>query len=469
MKTKYQVGDKIKLPDQVKKLVQAFDKSKFDLFIVGGASRGLLTGFSVADWDFATNATPEQIQALFPKNNFYNNDFGTVSIILGKDKKDVLEVTTYRTEEQYQDFRRPKKLIWGKTIKQDLSRRDFTINAIAVSVKCQMINDKCQIENIIDPYSGIKDLEKEKIKAVGNPDERFREDALRLFRAIRIATELSFIIDKATFKSLKKNAELIKKIAWERIRVELFKLLTSNHPADGILLLFNAGLLQYILPEIITGRGVDQAKHHVDTVWQHELKTLEHCPSRKPLVRLAALLHDVGKPATAKGKGEDRTFYNHEVVGAEIAKKIGKRLKLSNKQLDKLYRLVRWHQFSPNEKQTDAAIRRFIRRVGKENLQDILDIRTGDRLGSGVPKTSWRTELFKKRLAEVQKRPFSVTDLKIDGHDVMKTLKVMPGPKVGQILETLFEEVKDNKKKNTRQYLLKRLPQAAEKILAKEN
>jgi len=211
------------------------------------------------------------------------------------------------------------------------------------------------------------------------------------------------------------------------------------------------------MPELIQGRGVDQAKHHIHDVWTHAIETLRFCDSKNPVTRLAALLHDIGKPIVVQGEGEKRSFHNHEVVGAAIAKKIGLRLRLSNKQLDKLWRLVRWHQFAPDEKLTDAAIRRFIRRVSKENLDDILSIRTGDRLGSGVPKTSWRTDLFKKRLVEVQKQPFSVADLKVNGNDVMEILKIGPGPEIGRILKQLFKEVEEDKERNKRKYLLERI------------
>ena len=456
-------GDLIKLPKKVKQLISRFQQNNFEIYLVGGSARGLLTSHQIADWDFATNAVPEEMLKLFPQNSFYHNRFGTVSIVMGKDKKDVLEVTTYRKERNYSDHRRPSQISWGKTIEEDLSRRDFTINAIALAVEIK--NQQAKITKIIDPFGGRKDLKKRVIRAVGEAEKRFQEDALRLLRAVRIATQLEFVIEPKTFQSIQKNAHLIKKIAGERIRDELLKLLASNHPADGILLLFNSGLLKYILPELIKTRGVAQAKHHIYDVWTHLIESLRHCPSKDPIVRLATLLHDVGKPAVAKGEGEERTFYNHEVVGATMAKKIGRRLKLSNRQLDRLWRLVRWHQFSPDENQTDKAIRRFIRRVGKENLADILDLRVGDRLGSGVAKTSWRLELFKKRLIEVQKQPFSVKDLKVNGHNVMKILQIKPGPMVGKILQALFEEVEENQEKNKRDYLLKRIPQIYQEIV----
>ncbi len=465
----YKAGDKIELPEKVAELICRFHKNDYPIYIVGGTSRGLLTDYPIADWDFATKATPQEMQKMFPKNHFYNNEFGTVSIVMGKSKENVFEVTTFRTEKNYQDFRRPEQVEWGETLEEDLSRRDFTVNAIALKFQPEADGplaqkSRCRIAKIIDPFDGRKDLENQIIRAVGNPDQRFQEDALRLMRAVRIATQLGFVIEPKTFESIQKNSQLITNIAWERIRDEMLKLIASEHPADGIILLHNAGLLEHIIPELISGKGIDQPKHHISTVWKHCIDCLRYCPSEDPIVRLAALLHDIGKPVTAEGEGEERTFYNHEVVGARIAKEIGQRLRLSKDQIDQLWRLVRWHQFAPDEDLSDSAIRRFIRRVGKNNLQDILDIRTGDRLGSGVPATSWRTELFKKRLQEVQKRPFSVKDLKIDGNDVMEALDLSPGPEIGQILEALFEEVKDAKDKNNREYLLEQLPKTAQNL-----
>jgi len=443
---------KLNIPDKIKKLITKFNENDFEIFIVGGSSRGLLTNWPIEDWDFATNATPKQMQSIFPKNSFYNNNFGTVRIVMGKKEQDVFEVTTYRTESSYTDFRRPEQISWGKTIEEDLSRRDFTINAIALKL------ESGKISQTIDPFDGQKNLKNKVIKAVGDPNERFKEDGLRLIRAVRIASQLAFTIEKATLASIKKHADLIEKIAKERVKVELFKLLKSNYPADGIVMLYETGLLEFILPELIKGREVAQAKHHIHDVWTHEIESLRHCPSANPTVRLAALLHDIGKPIVVKGEGEERSFHNHEVVGAAMAKKTGQRLRLSKKELDLLWRLVRWHQFSPNENLTDAAIRRFIKRVGRKNLEEIIAVRTGDRLGSGVPETSWRTELFKKRLIEVQKKPFSVADLKVDGNDVMRILKIKPGPKVGEILQKLFDETVDDKSaKNKRVHLLKRL------------
>jgi len=440
------------LPEEVEEIIKKIQQAGFEIYIVGGAVRDILMNKKISDWDFTTNATPDKILQIIP-HGFYNNKYGTVGIVtdLG-----IFEITTFRKEEEYRDFRHPNKVTWGTTIEEDLKRRDFTINAMAL----RYIQGK-PLE-LIDPFEGRKDLEKKIIRAVGNPNQRFSEDALRLLRAIRIATELGFLIEHDTFVSIQKNAPLIKKISGERIRDELFKILSSEHPANGFLLLRNAGLLAEILPELEACFGIEQAspgRHHIYDVGTHSLKSLEHCPSKDPLVRFATLLHDIGKPKV-QGRNEKGviTFYNHEVVGAKIVYEIANRLHLSRQQREKLVTLVRWHQFTVDEATTSAAVRRFIRRVGVENIKDMISLRIGDRLGGGLKDaTSWRLRRFIKMIDEELHPPFKVTDLAISGYDVMRELGIGPGPKVGQILNKLFEEVVEKKEKNTREYLLKRL------------
>ncbi len=455
----------IKLPQEVNGLMDAFKKNKFQIYVVGGAVRDMLLDPSTSlrtsskkemelDWDFTTNATPEQILKMFP-DAFYNNVYGTVTVpIKNKQsnnetmKQFLFEITPFRTESNYSDSRHPKKIEWAKTVDEDLSRRDFTINAIAYDGK-----------NIIDPYGGQKDLSNRLIKAVGDPDIRFNEDALRLLRAVRFTSQLGFLIEDATRDSIQKNAGLITKISWERIRDEFLKILGGDHPSEGVLFLKNTGLLSYILPEVDVCFAIPQKspkRHHVYDVGTHLVMALKHCPSSDPITRFATLIHDIGKAKTfyKDEKTDLITFYNHEVVGKKQAEKIAERLKLSNKQKDKLITLVAEHQYTVSEDQTDKAIRRFIRSVTKEYLQDMLDLRTGDRIGSGAKPTSWRNELFKKRLEEVQKQPFQIKDLKINGNDVMKLLKIKPGPQVGSILKKLFEKVSEGKIKNEKQDLL---------------
>ena len=446
------------IPADIEKIVKKLTSSGFEVAIVGGAVRQMLKGEKITDWDLTTNAKPEQIQKLFAKS-FYNNRFGTVGIPLSDGQ--VVQITTYRTEEKYTDKRHPDVIVWGKSLEEDLKRRDFTINAMALK---KVESGKLKVESfvLVDPFDGQKDLKDKVVRAVGEPDKRFAEDALRLLRAVRFATVLNFSIEEKTQTAIKKNAELLSEISGERVRDELFKIIESDNAADGILLLKDLGLLAIILPELDICFAVEQKspkRHHIFDVGTHCVLSLKNCPSGDTTVRFATLLHDIGKAKVAKITEEGvRTFYNHEVVGGFMAKKIADRLNLSHEQKDKLYKLVRFHQFTVDEKQTDKALRRFIRNIGVEYIEDMMDLRIGDRLGGGLQQPeSWRLKLFRQRLKEVLTKPFTVADLKINGNDVMKVLGIKPGPEVGRILNELFEEVADNKTKNTKEYLLEKL------------
>lgn len=443
-----------KIPNHIKNILDKFQKNNFQIYIVGGAVRDLLMGKIVSDWDFTTDARPDDILKLFP-DGFYDNKFGTVGIPTKTTK--MYEITTMRKEGTYQDYRHPNKVSWTNKIEEDLARRDFTVNAIALSLDGKTI----------DPFNGQVDIKNKLIKAVGNPGKRFQEDALRLMRAIRITTELEFDVEENTYSAIKENASLIKQIAWERIRDELFKILASSNPDTGISKLREAGILQIILPELEKCFGVMQKgpKHtRIYDIGKHSLLTLKHTPSTDPLVRFAALLHDVGKADTVTTAADGNvTFYNHDVVGGSLVLQIAKKCNLSKKQTDKLFRLVRFHMFTVTEDQTDSAIRRFIRNVGLENIDDMMALRVGDRLGGGTQKeTSWRMEKFQQRIKQVLKKPFSISDLKVNGHDVMKVLKIKSGPKVGEILQKLFEDVLEDSSKNNREYLLGKIKQIAQ-------
>ena len=441
----------MQLPQKIIDLMRVFSTSvgttadKGDIYVVGGAVRDLILNREVKDWDLTTNLEPEEILKLFPKNSFYNNLFGTVGIV-GKNDE-IFEVTTYRSEEGYADSRHPDKVVWGKSLEEDVKRRDFTINSLAMNVDGK----------VFDYWNGQTDLKNGLIRTVGNPDERFKEDALRMMRAIRLCSQLKFQIEENTFDSIIKNAKLIENIAFERIRDEFLKILVTEKPGDGLIVLKNSGILEYIMPEILGGVGMNQRGHHIYDVWNHSLEALNNCSSKNPITRLAALLHDVGKPQVMKTVGNENTFHNHEVVGSRIALSIGKRLKLSKEELQQLFILTRWHMFTVSEMQTDKAVRRFIKNVTIPYLEEMISLRRGDRLGSGAKETSWRWELFKKRLIEVQQQPFSIKDLKIDGADVMEILKIKPSRKVGEVLAAIFAEVEENPKLNVREILLERL------------
>ena len=440
----------IKLPESVKEIINKFDAEGYEIYIVGGAVRDLIMGKMVHDWDLTTNATPEQILKIIP-GGLYNNQFGTVFTDNPDDKNNPHEITTFRKEEGYSDSRHPDRVTWGKSLEDDLSRRDFTINALALDKNL----------NVMDMFGGQKDIDEKIIRAVGDADTRFSEDALRMMRALRIAAELGFTIEEKTFEAIKKNAPLIQKIAKERIKEELFKLLASPHAYDGVLLFKNSGLMNEILPELEKCFGVEQkspGRHHIYDVGTHLLMSLKNCQSEDVITRFATLIHDIGKPQTFKKLPTGTiTFYNHEMVSTRIAENIADRLRFSKKEKDKFIKLIRWHQFTVGEMQTDSAIRRFIRNVGIEYIPDMIALRVADRLGSGSRETSWRLEDFKKRIVEVQKEPFSVRDLKIDGNDVMHELGLKPGPKIGEILETIFKDVEEKKLENTREALLEKL------------
>lgn len=447
------------MKNEVLEILKKIDSAGFEVAVVGGAVRDILAGGDPKDWDLTTNAKPEEILKIFP-DAFYNNKFGTVGIpvaIAETEHPHVAEVTTYRTEKSYSDSRHPDEVVWGDSLEEDLKRRDFTINALALRYSKDKLDD-----DPVDLFGGVNDLKNKLVRAVGDADERFREDALRMLRAIRFATTLGFEIEEKTKKAISGNAKLIEKISGERIRDEIFKIVDSPDSDRGFFMARDLGILEIILPELYDNFATEQKspkRHHIYDAGTHCVMSMKHCPSGDKIVRFATLLHDIGKAKVAAVTDEGvRTFFNHEVVGARMAKDIAVRFNLSKDDRDKIFKLVRWHQFSVGENQTDKAIRRFITNVGLENVEDMMDLRIGDRLGGGLEEPeSWRLKLYRKRIKEVLTQPFTVKDLKVDGQDVMTGLKLKPGPKIGEILNKLFEEVVDDSSKNEREYLLGRL------------
>jgi len=449
----------MQIPREVKSVLDVLNEAGFEAYIVGGCVRDLLLGNVPNDWDVTTNAKPPDIQKLFP-GSFYENKYGTVGVKTGlsseakrakggsgKAQLEIVEVTTYRTEEKYTDKRHPDEVRFTASLEEDLARRDFTVNALA------MAHDG----KITDIFYGIKDLENKIIRAVGEARDRFNEDALRMMRAVRLATELGFGIEDKTLQAIKENAKSIDFIAKERIRDELIKIIDSKKAFDGIILLKDCGLLQVILPEVALGIGVGQNKHHVYTVFEHNTLALkwaaEHDYSFH--VKLAALLHDVGKPNTKRGEGPDSTFYGHEIVGSKIASKILRRLHFQEKLEHMVSMLVKHHLFYYNVGEVTAkSVRRLVVKVGPENMDDLIKVRICDRMGSGVPKPEpYRLRHFQYMVDKVQKDPISPKMLKINGDDIMKFLGVEAGPKVGQVLAILLDDVLDDPKRNTKKYL----------------
>jgi len=440
----------MELPAEVQSILETLQEAGWEAFAVGGCVRDLLSGREPADWDVATKAKPAEIQKLFPKN-FYTNQFGTVTVLTGSKKTTLkeIEVTTYRIDVGYSDKRRPDEVKFTDRIEEDLARRDFTINAMALDG-----------ERVVDPFGGQKDLEAKLVRAVGNPEERFNEDALRLMRAMRLAAQLSFAIERETKEAIKKLAADIEAISQERIRDELIKIVMSSAPEKGFNLLEETGLLKRVMPELAEGVGVDQNKHHTFTVFEHGVKSLQYAANYNYslVIRLAALWHDIGKTRTRRAKGNDYTFYAHDVVSARMTEKLMKRLRFSNELIRDVGHLVRHHMFYYDVgKVTEAGARRLLRRVGKDHFDDLIKLRIAERKGSGVPKAEpYRLRHLQFMVDKASREPVSVGELAIKGGDLIGELKLLPSPVIGGILNALLAEVLDDPKKNNREYLLKR-------------
>lgn len=461
------------IPTPVLETLQALEQAGFQAYIVGGSLRDILISRVPKDWDITTDAKPEAIQELFP-DSVYENTFGTVGVKVprfltstaAEQEHDIIEVTTFRAETGYSDQRHPDSVTFVTSVEADLARRDFTVNAMAGRISKTASTTDVEI---IDPFDGQIDIQKKVIRAVGNPDERFAEDGLRLLRAIRLTVELSdpkaeqldWSIDTNTRQALLRHSAILAHVAFERIRDEFSRIIVSSHPSQGVTLLLETGLLKHVLPELIEGVGVAQNLHHIYTVWEHNLRALATCPSKKLSVRLAALLHDVGKPRTKRGEGYNSTFYNHDHVGGRMTKKILERLRYPKSVVDHASMLVDNHLFYYNVGEvTEASVRRLIKRVGLENMDDLMAVRIGDRLGSGVPKAKpYKLRHLEYMVDKVSCDPTSVKMLKLDGTALMHELGIAPGPKIGALLDCLLAEVIESPALNIRETLLDRARQ----------
>jgi poly(A) polymerase/tRNA nucleotidyltransferase (CCA-adding enzyme) len=446
---------KFTIPNEIKYITETLEKAGFEAFLVGGCVRDIMLNREPKDWDITTNAVPDQIIGLF-SDTFYENKFGTVGVVnkeTENEKLRVVEVTPFRIESEYSDKRHPDSVIFSQNIEDDLKRRDFTMNSLAYSVS----------ENkVVDIFNGERDIKDKIIRAVGNPSDRFNEDALRIIRAVRFHAELGFGVSPETEKSIIENAHLLDKISKERIRDEFSKIIMSKHPMDGLLAMKKVNILQYIIPDLEKSIGIEQNKAHKYDVWEHLLRCVQ-CAADKNFVleiRLAALFHDIGKPESRRlGKtpsGENQwTFYGHEVSGARKTKKILENLRFTNNIIEKVTKLVRWHMFfSDTEQITLSAVRRMIVNVGRENIWDLMDVRICDRIGTGRPKEDpYRLRKYHAMIEEALRDPVSVGMLKIDGKRIMDVTRITPGPKIGWVLHALLEEVLDDPTKNTTEYL----------------
>lgn len=445
--------DSFVIPHEVSRITKKLKDEGFEAYLVGGCVRDLFLGNKPKDWDVTTNAKPEDVIRIFPKT-FYENDYGTVGVVdenVSDETLKIIEVTPYRTEGSYTDNRRPDSVSFDTTLEEDLKRRDFTINAIALDI---------EKNDVVDPFFGRLDLQKGIIKTVGNAKERFEEDGLRIIRGVRLSAELHFVIEQETKHAMEESRELLSRIAKERIRDEFTRILMSNQPLAGLELCRMMGFLPYIAPELEMTVGVTQNQAHAYDVWTHLLKSLQHAADKNwPLhIRLAALFHDISKPETRRWSDEKKewTFYGHEVVGERVTKRILKDLRFQKDIIESVSILVRWHMFfSDTEKITHSAVRRMISNVGKERVWDLMNVRICDRIGTGRPKENpYRLRKYKSMIEEVMRDPVSVGMLAIDGSTLIKETSITAGPRMGNILHALLEEVLEDPKKNTKNQLI---------------
>lgn len=421
-----------RVPPAVTGLIDELVAAGHAAYVVGGSLRDALLRRAPADWDLATDARPDELVALFP-GSVYENKFGTVAV---RRDREVFEVTTFRTEHEYADFRRPHRVEFGTSLEADLARRDFTVNAIAWG---RAPGSPADAEALVDPFGGRRDLDARILRAVGDPDARFREDALRMVRAIRLAAALEFEIEPATLAAIAASADLVRHLSRERIGAELEKLLAAPRPSIGLALAERTGLLAVLSPELAAQRGIAQNKIAGEDLWDHTLRTVDAAPAERPVVRLAALVHDIGKPATlANGR-----FPHHETVGAELADALLRRLRYPRTPAETVVHLVRHHMFHADPDATDAAIRRFIKRIGPAHLDALFALRRADDIGSGAEPDDDALVAFRERVDRElhAAHPLDRTALAVDGDDLMAELGLAPGPRLGRVIDELLDRV----------------------------
>jgi tRNA nucleotidyltransferase (CCA-adding enzyme) len=458
-------------PAGVVALMERLWAQGFAAYIVGGSVRDALLGRVAADWDLASDALPDRLLHIFPGAG-YENRFGTVSVRVHGEP---YQVTTFRTDHDYADFRRPHHVEFGTDVRLDLARRDFTVNAIAWGADAQASapapdvsalgapKSAMPVPGLVDPFHGIADVEARVLRAVGEPAARFREDALRMVRAVRLAAVLDFRIEPATFDAIRANAALAGHVSGERVAAELEKLLTATRPSIGLRLMAESGLLDVLLPELAAQRGIAQNKIEGEDLFDHTLRTVDATPADRPVVRLASMLHDVGKPSTV----DDGPFRGHEVVGADIAASILDRLHYPRAATERVVHLVRSHMFTYEPEWGDAGVRRFIQRTRADSIDDLFTLRAADNVGSGLDPEAHDLAGLRARVA-AELEASVVLDrsrLAVHGDDLMAELGLPAGPHLGRVLDALLELVIADPKRNDRATLLL----LAESMLADES
>jgi tRNA nucleotidyltransferase (CCA-adding enzyme) len=444
--------DPKRIPEPILELVRRLRESRREGYLVGGCVRDLLRGVRVSDWDIATSAKPEELLRIFPRAIPTGIKHGTVTVPTASGP---CEITTFRVEWGYSDARRPDRVEFVSRIEEDLARRDFTVNAMAW--------DPAERREV-DPFGGRADLRSKLLRAVGDPIERFREDGLRPVRAARFAATLEFAVEPATERALGEARDQVARVSPERVRDELMKMLGAPRPSRGFEVLRCAGLLPILLPELAACVAVPQNRYHAYDVYYHTLHTVDAAPVEKPMVRLAALFHDIGKPLTRVDRGNDEaTFYNHQFEGTRLAEQMMARLRFSGEAIERVTHLVKHHMFDYRPEWTDSAVRRFVQKVGPDQIADLFDLRIADNIGNGL-KTGFPhyLEELRGRIEGVlaSRQALTLSDLAVDGEDVMRELDIPPGPLVGRILDRLLEDVVEDPSLNERVRLLRRAREA---------
>ena len=415
--------------------------------MVGGGGRDSLLRRRVGDWDVATSALPETVASLFAGSR-YENRFGTVTVPRAVPPQRV-EITTFRRDHQYADHRRPDSVTFTDSLDEDLARRDFTVNAIAWGRQATDASPRWS-----DPTDGLADLDARLIRAVGDPAKRFDEDALRLLRAARFSAQLGFAIEPATLEAMSGTAGTISYVSKERIGMELRKMVMADPPSGAFRILADTGVLAGALPELDAQRDVPQDKVTGDDLWGHCLRTVDAAADLggDDKLRLAALLHDIGKPPTFA----DGHFIGHDSEGAKLAEALLTRLAYPRRMIEDVALLIANHMFSYEHRWSGAAVRRFIRRVGREHVQPLLQLRRADNVGSGLPANAGHVDELESRInAELkQNAPLTLRELAVDGNDLVAELGIAPSPQVGDLLERLLGEVIADPSRNTREALL---------------
>ena len=447
-------GTRLVVPAPVNELLEILWAAGQAAWVVGGSLRDAFLGLPAVDWDLATDARPDRLLEIFPRA-VYENQFGTVAV---RHAGDLYQITTFRTDHDYADHRRPHRVEFGDSVEEDLRRRDFTVNAMAWGSPAPRAGAPAPsagaraIPSLVDPFDGRADVERRLLRAVGDPAVRFEEDALRMVRAVRLAATLTFEIEPATLAAIASRADLVAHLSGERIGAELGKLLAAPRPSIGLRLMADTGILGRISPELAAQRGVAQNKVAGEDLWDHTLRAVDAAPAERPVVRLAALVHDIGKPATAA----DGHFYGHDRIGADLARELLERLRYPRAATDRVVALVRQHMFDYEESWTDPAVRRFIGKVGRDALDELFELRAADNLGSGVPADGTGLAELRRRVDEqlVADAAVERADLAIDGDDLISELGLKRGPTIGRLLAELLDRVVADPALNDRPTLL---------------